>query len=615
MFRKYQELKDSIVEIEKEVNMKQSLLSNSTENLYNLKLNKELDEQKREDKIQEEIDRFLNELLKAVEPEYDDYKKVLENYRKNSFKEINKYKAYINNFSFIDDREYIKDLKTVKEKSTVLKSKIDSKLSQELIGTYGKIFNIKNLTNKQINTMTEWIDYFEDYDSFDSVMSSIEMATRKTKSIEDKTILLFMVAVIVLLTYTLRIYLAIAIISYTFVVLYLRGREFYYLARLASVANYLANETESFELSRSETLSKYKDLLDNEIIINISSLKHTTDTILNNINIDKERKKEIIRESFNREEFREKAEAAVEITSDVIQQRIDEEQIRKDNLATELDELEKRLKDKKQEVVELKDKIKKTYEELEPSFSEYQMINSFFLGFDEKDEPVTFNYTGDPTLIIYNSEINNQKKALMDTIIMMCCQIMTAMSPLTYRLNVVDTFTGGSALSAFQVTSEKEESEESELFKTITTSNSVQELIKYLYSLYNERRVKILGTYTDIYEYNEDKKSKNARTESFIVNIMYEYDYSILASDEKLRQLCRIGKDVGILFIFVLDTAKIESPNRTKDNETTKVYPYKPDLISKIDMIKNVHSFKILDAVEIVDATFDTIRTMIKNNL
>lgn len=616
MFNKYSKLKSELESIERDLNNKKLSYSHSHDTLENLKICQNKDMMERERRIEQEIDRILEEHKNNVEPEFEIYKKILERHKQEVFAQINLYKAKVNNYDFLDDTDYVKDLKEIQARTQKLQEKLSGRLTNELVKTYGKIFKITEISKKDMSKIYFWLDYFENYDSFDKVMQVSDSLVTKVKVFEDKSFFVCIIIIFILLAIKLKVFLAIIVLSYSFVTLFIRTKEFYYLARLASVAEYLSNLENSYKISRDIRIDDFKQNEDNKIFLLLDKSRKTFERIQRNIDKAIGNKKEDVIKNFNRSDFKELAERSIEDTSNATQQRIEEEQMRTDKLSDEIRALQEKYLEKKNEISDLKLEIKKTYEDLEPNFKSYQMIDGFFLGFDENDEPVTFNYDGKPTLIIYQSILANQYKALMDTIIMMCCQIMTAMSPLSYKINVVDTMTGGAALSSFQVTSDKEDNVDSELFQTVTTANDVQNLIKELYKEYNNRKVKILGSYNDITEYNNDKKSRNARTEYFIINIFYEYDYGLLASDEKLRQLCRIGKEVGILFIFAIDANKIESPDKTRDNESGKIYKYKPDLLEKIDLFDNhIYSFIIRDSVDIVPSSLLDIKKMIKTNI
>ena len=247
------------------------------------------------------------------------------------------------------------------------------------------------------------------------------------------------------------------------------------------------------------------------------------------------------------------------------------------------------------------------------------MLDSFFLGF-KGDEPNLFSYNGEPSIVFY-SEKKGERNAILATLKMMCCQILTSMNPLCYVINVVDIRTGGAEFSPFQVTSENEEtSKESPIFKIIGSTNTCSVILEDIYKEYNNRRIKVLGSSSSIEEYNSYKESIGAKTMPYRVVFFYEYDYNLIISNEKLRQLCKVANSVGIQIFFMINTDSFEPKDLKREERVTlsDEFKYKNEDIYSILKVfddRNIYSFKFQnETVDITIISKESVINKINNN-
>ncbi len=555
-----------------------------------------------EKSVSAEVEKMLQQKIREVSSEYSKYTMDLEGFEEEVSREIGHIKGILDSNQFIVDDNYNNNFSELESKCEDIRAVFEQYVPAETINLYTKLSYTINFSNGELGKLTEWLKYFDNFDDYDALISKAETIEAKINSNGDKSFIIFALLIFVSLVIALR-WIMLPIYSvFIFATLYIRCKKYFYLIKLLSVFNILSTRKQNLAEQYSEKIAEFVGGEKVRLAAIQENYDNQFSEIREAIAFMKDADEQKVKKNFNYEEASEIAKSNLEKDDAAISLRISEgEEILK-TLEEQVSEKADQCAETKEKLSELRNKIIESYAKLQPTFIETDLLADFFLGFDkDKNIPITFKYSGEPSIIFFQGNDESSYDAVIKTITMMCAQIMCIMSPTSYKLNVIDTRTAGSKLSAFQVTSTKEESTESQLFQVITTTQEATRHIKDLYELFMTRRVKILGNYADIDDYNHQKISKNAKPEMFNINFFLHFDYKLLNQTEEIKILCRVAKSVGITLIFIIDTEQIN-----KDDKSIKA----EDLYRFLELFneQNLFGFSIQDnSVEIVGKTLEEI--------
>lgn len=565
--------------------------------------------------IKEEIDNILKEEINKGTLELDEIKGVLKTYQLKSNEAISFARGELaRNYGIEYEKPSAEYTKTKNILNDVNK-RLEYNLSTELVNVYKHTILPTRMNNEELDNIYKWLEYFKDYDCYENIMKKFSSTLNFKEKISEEMgdLTTYLLIIFIITAYFFRTAIALYLIFLTLATVYLRVREFYHLVQLASFTGFLESVKTEYENNRNEKIQNNIDQKEKKLYALKTNIDKVIDDVNKKLQSEYSNLEKIIKNNFDKEKAEKEAKERVQQIANDIEELITKEKIRLEEAERTVKEKEEEVNNVIKELEDLRNKIRSTYENLKPSFKETMLLKSFFLGFDDNNEPVTLPWSGEPMLMCLDNSKVEQYNALMDTIIMMCCQIMTTMSPLSYKINVVDIRTGGAQLSSFQVASSKDENAKSELFTTITTTQETSKLIDKMYEVYEGRRLKILGEFKDIDEFNKSKSDRDARTEYYIINILYEYDYKILSENEKMKQLLYIGHSVGIIFICALDTSRIES-DTTKCEDKNK-YKYRFEVVSKSDLSAfELYKFVIGESIDFVTFKEKELISKIRSN-
>lgn len=571
----------------------------------NFKRSIDLKNHEYEKSLQLEVDKMLQQELREVESEFQRYKMSLASYEEEVSKEAGRIKHGLDTNEFISQNSFNTQFSELEKMCIVIKESFEQYVPEETINLYTKLSYTISFKNNELQKITEWLKYFDNYDEYDSLISKAESIEAKINLKEDSQFMV--VAILALIVGLMAIKVVILPIYFGFILatLYIRCKEYFYLIKLLSVFNLINTKKENITEQFNTAVSQFAS----GEVIKLSAIQAEYDMQFGEIKealaFLEDKEKNDVKKRFNYDEAREVAKHNLARDDAAIATRLADGEKLLETMEQSLSAIADERAEVKEQLTELRNKIVKSYEDLDPTFEETNLLSEFFLGFDKTTgEPVTFEYGGYPSVIFFQGTDNTSYEAVIKTITMMCSQIMCIMSPTSYKINVVDTRTAGSQLSAFQVTSTKEDSAESQLFKVITTSQEASKHVKALYDLFEARRIKILGNYRDIEDYNKQKVAKEAKPESFSINFFLHFDYKLLNQTEELKILCRIAKLIGIALIFVIDTEQVG-----KDDKSIKG----ADLLKFLELFRqtNLFGFNISEnSVEIVKKPLYEIKKM-----
>lgn len=193
----------------------------------------------------------------------------------------------------------------------------------------------------------------------------------------------------------------------------------------------------------------------------------------------------------------------------------------------------------------LKGEIVKTYLNPTKPGDSKLLVRSFFLGVDDSDELIEFNYDGKPTLIIYKGDSSEVNAPLIN---MMLMQLLANMSIISLRIAVTDTLKGGSPYAVFSP------KQLSERITICATDSAVQEIIKEYHNEFQMRTKDILTTAESLDAYNEMMLQRHSLTRDYLFLFLQDPDIKTIKG-QNLLQLCRSGPQLGIIpIIFVNNT-------------------------------------------------------------
>lgn len=597
MLKQYRDLLDTIEKNKKERDsISNDLIKQETE-LKNLELFMSQRERQYGQDLEKEIDRMLDLQVSKVTSKYDMFRLDLESFKSTVQQQVNENNAMIDSNDVFENATANEEFNELVEVCEKIRTIFESYVTPDKIDLYTDLAYNINFKTSELDKIEQWLHYFENYECFDELMGKVEVIESKLNDKNDKwfTLICLLGVCACIWAYakiTLPVYFAFILAT-----LYLRCKEYFLLLKLLSVFNIInltktnIDEKHKTEISNILTYEKEK------VIEEQQNYKVMFQTIEANILLAEEAEKDKVKNSFDRKKAEELAKKGLKRDDEDLKTRINSFKDVISNLKDKLKDTGNLLMQQQQELDDLKYQIIRSYEKLEPSFSETSLIKEFFLGFDQSTkQPVTFNYGGEPTVIFFQGMDDTSYNAVITTLIMMASQIMCIMSPTSYIINMIDTRTAGSQLSAFQITSTKETAEESNIFKIISTSKEAKKHVTNLYDIFKDRRVKLLGHYENIEDYNDKKTKTGAKPESFIINFFFNYDYKILNETEEIKTICRVAKDVGIVLFFMIDTEKIGDDKDLKYDDLQEFLDLFPE--------KNLFGFNISEnSVEIVNTT------------
>ena len=548
--------------------------------------------------IEKECKELLNRELEQAGSSFDYDYRILEQFKSEQLKKIAQIKFEIDNNSVVDTEEFDSNKRAVGEvfdkiSESVLKYIEPSKLQAFRGVGYGL-----DLINEDPEDLKAMLEYFDGYDDYDQLSKGIVAVDDRVKKISNELLMAGSLIILAVL-YTYKVVLILPYLLFIMASLIIRLRSYYYLVRLINAHLLLQDRTVLMDETYSSIVDEHIMKEENRLSESRLFLEQMCDKVSKLINKSKAVELKNVERDFDLNKARENAEKTLMDSTERTKETLEEEKEKLIERRKELEDMIKIREDNIRDMKELKLEIKRVYEELVPSFKETSILTEFFLGFDDEDEPVTFDYKGASTLILYDGSLGGQVKAVMSTLKMMCGQIMTSMYPLAYSMTIVDTLTSGAPLSAFQVTGEDEDMGSSDLFEVVSTNTDATKFIDNLYHIMQTRRVKILGKHKDISEFNEEKKKFGAKTMPYKVAFFYHFDYKLLHTNDKLKQICRLSEVLGVIPIFFMDFNSVGESDKANDSQK---YKYKSEVI--LDTLElfdnNTFGFTITDSVDIV---------------
>lgn len=553
--------------------------------------------------IEKECESMLNRGLKKIKDYYDEELGLVTAFREKELDKLNKLQFNLKQSCNVDSSDYNERFSSLTDTFKIVSDGVLRYMSESDLEAYRNVNYGIDLVNESPDKLKEYLDYFDNFRDYDMLVSGVCSVEDKVDNIRKEVLLCIVIASAVVI-FAFKYLLVVPYILFIASTLFIRIRGYYNLVRLVDAyllleslkedsLRYYHKQVDSVLFGEDEKLGKCK-----------LHLEQICEQYRRNIMQVRDEKLEKHKREFNYERARQTAMASIENLTEHTENDLKAEEDKLKNLQEALNTLQDKRADLINELSRLKNEIKSIYEDLTPSFKEKILLSKFFLGFDRNDEPVSFNYNKKATLILYEGETEGQVDAVMNTLKMMCSQIMCSMYPLAYTICVSDTLTGGAPLSAFRSASEDVDTDSgSKLFKVVSTNRGVESHIDELYEIFEKRKLQVLGKYKDIDDYNTDKMKYNARTLPYLVSFFYHFDYKIFNTSEKLQQICRLSADLGIVPVFFVDISRIG--NDIKGDNNSKKFDYKPEILeNQVDLFTgNIFGFSIDESVEIIKFT------------
>lgn len=595
MLDRYSNLKKDILNIESDLNRRRLQIRELGESITRMESVITTSKFERENEINSEVEAMLDEEVSRCRSVYEYDRNVLEQYRLNESTRVGELKKSLKSGDAINSSVYKENFSRLVDMKDKISEAVRVYMNIQDIGIYKDFTMPFRVTTESIDELIEYMDYFYDVDRYDKFSEQVLVIDKRSSEYELRLVWFLLFALLMLL-YLFKEIILLPYVLFIIGVCIVRFKHFYRLLCLISAYNTICNlETKSY------------DVYDKEVGDRISVEEQKLSILLDELNslvsetkecIDREESRSIdrIRRDFNREDAYETASKRVTSSNDTLEERLEGDKKKLDSLVFELEEEMERLRNVNAELVVLREQINNVYKNLSPSFSESLLQKKFFLGFGSDGEPVSFNYDGRFTLIVYNGRQSNQISSMMDLIKMMCGQIMCSMSPLAYKMHVVDCFHAGTAVAPFQM---KVGTGASELMTTVTTHDGTRKFIEEMYAEFQSRRLSVLGRHQSLDDYNLEKLKFNARTMPYLPSFLYNFKYELIVEEEKLSQLCRVAKDVGIVMFFFLD---INSFNRfdSKEKDDSKS---KPESLKQILQLFEDSVYRIVSTDTTVDVS------------
>lgn len=603
MLTKYSNVKKSIESSTKSIDKLRNTIHDSETVVSQLRIHLSDLQKSNESEIQKECDMILNRELSRIKDYYAQERAIVTKFKDKEMEKLNRHKLELKNSNNIEAVEFNQRFNELKEIYSTISDGVLKYMSESDLEAYRNVDFGVDLINESPEQLKKRLEYFEDFKGYDMLVSGVCGIETKAESVSKDVLMYSLIATVVVLS-AFKFIIVIPYIMFILSTLYIRIRDYYNLIRLIDAYLLLGELSDNTKTYYHEQVDSMLFLEDEKLRNCALHLDQICNELYKKIDCVMEEKLTKHRAEFDYERARQVALSLVEDSTGRVEETLKQEQDKVDKLKGELEDMQLHRSALIDELSSLKRDIKSVYEELTPSFKEKILISEFFMGFDKNDEPVSFNYRKRATLILYEGETEGQVDAVMDTLKMMCSQIMCSMYPLAYNIYTADTLTGGAPLSAFRVSSDDMDTDSgSTIFKVVSTQRSIDEHIDFLYDVFEKRKLQILGKYKDIDSYNEDKMKYNARTLPYLVNFFYHFDYNIIDNNEKLQQICRLSYELGIVPIFFVDISRI-GVYKPSDKDA-KRFDYKPEIIENhVDMFTgNIFGFSIDDVIDII--TFD----------
>lgn len=194
----------------------------------------------------------------------------------------------------------------------------------------------------------------------------------------------------------------------------------------------------------------------------------------------------------------------------------------------------------------LRDITQKLATQLTKVGSSYNLPEFFFLGInDQTGKPMLFNWEKRANVIIYKEEAKDSIQQIISTI---QSQIIMYTNPTKVLPYLVELQKGGIDYNVFNP---REEWKLPQIFKRITSSNEVAEMMNTVTKVNQNVLGKILNDHDSIHDFNKAMLEKNSLTSEF--HIIYFVNYSpTIFSDNTLKQVIENSEKIGIIpLIFV----------------------------------------------------------------
>lgn len=177
------------------------------------------------------------------------------------------------------------------------------------------------------------------------------------------------------------------------------------------------------------------------------------------------------------------------------------------------------------------------------------LTTSFFLGMDDSEELIEFDYKGETTLVVYKGENNSVNTPL---ITMMLMQLLANMSIVSLQLAITDIRNACIGYAQFSP------SKLSNRIRLCATDEAVSEIIELFHTELLTRTSTILTQAPNIQEFNQQMLQRKSLTREYYILFIQDPDPKLLGS-QKFLQLCRSGPVVGIIPIIFISHLAVSS--------------------------------------------------------
>ncbi len=183
------------------------------------------------------------------------------------------------------------------------------------------------------------------------------------------------------------------------------------------------------------------------------------------------------------------------------------------------------------------------------------LTSSFFLGMDNQEELIEFDYKGTSTLIIYKGENSTVNAPL---ITMMLMQLLASMSIISLQLAITDVHNACTSYAQFSP------KKLSSRIRLCATDSEVSDVVEQYHTEMLMRNKTILTEAPSIDEYNRQMLERKSLTREYYILFLQDPDFKLLSS-QKFLQLCRTGPKVGIIPLVFISHADMNKMRSEKD--------------------------------------------------
>ncbi len=184
------------------------------------------------------------------------------------------------------------------------------------------------------------------------------------------------------------------------------------------------------------------------------------------------------------------------------------------------------------------------------------LTSSFFLGMDNQEELIEFDYKGTSTLIIYKGENSTVNAPL---ITMMLMQLLASMSIISLQLAITDVHNACTSYAQFSP------KKLSNRIRLCATNGEVNSVVEQYHAEMLMRNKTILTEAPSIDEYNRQMLERKSLTREYYILFLQDPDFKLLSS-QKFLQLCRTGPKVGIIPLVFISHTDMNKMRSEKDN-------------------------------------------------